>query len=362
MGNNEEENCNGKISIGMPIRNAEDVLENRLKSILAQSFEDFELIISDNCSEDKTSEICEKYSKMDKRIKYFKQSKNIEAGGISLSTYKKAKLAIKWILNGIDDEFKKAYVHYGVTRLKTLKIYFNFELRRRQRQRFIDKKFLKNIPNDEKFVFFPMQVIPERTVNLDAPYFSDQIEVITNIAKSLPVGFKLLVKEHFNMKYRGWNSISKYKKILDLPNVELIHPSINPEKIFEKCSLLITITSTAGFEATLYEKPVIVFGDVIYSNIKSVKQIKNFEDLPNIIRSSLKSKIDIDGINEFVTIVKNNSFNFDLFELNAAVAKRFTNQGFAIRDDVTIDELDSFFIQNQDIFEMLANEYAKRIT
>jgi len=77
VGNNEEENCNGKISIGMPIRNAEDVLENRLKSILAQSFEDFELIISDNCSEDKTSEICEKYSKMDKRIKYFKQSKNI---------------------------------------------------------------------------------------------------------------------------------------------------------------------------------------------------------------------------------------------------------------------------------------------
>ena len=57
-----------------------------------------------------------------KEIDRFKQSKNIEAGGISLSTYKKAKLAIKWILNGIDDEFKKAYVHYGVTRLKTLKI------------------------------------------------------------------------------------------------------------------------------------------------------------------------------------------------------------------------------------------------
>ena len=65
------------LSIGMPIRNAGVGLEKRLKSILSQSHQDFELIISDNNSEDSTSEICQKLSNIDKRIRYYRQSKNI---------------------------------------------------------------------------------------------------------------------------------------------------------------------------------------------------------------------------------------------------------------------------------------------
>jgi len=65
------------ISIGMPIRNADMVLEKRLKSILSQSYQDFELIISDNDSQDLTPKICQKFSDLDKRIRYYKQSKNI---------------------------------------------------------------------------------------------------------------------------------------------------------------------------------------------------------------------------------------------------------------------------------------------
>ena len=68
---------NVKLSIGMPVYNGELFIERAIESILAQTFTDFELIISDNASTDSTQEICQSFSKKDSRIRIFKQEKNI---------------------------------------------------------------------------------------------------------------------------------------------------------------------------------------------------------------------------------------------------------------------------------------------
>ena len=68
-----------KISIGMPIYNAEQFLSEAIESILSQSFSDFELIISDNASTDNTRDICMSYANKDCRIRYLCQIKNIGA-------------------------------------------------------------------------------------------------------------------------------------------------------------------------------------------------------------------------------------------------------------------------------------------
>ncbi len=73
-----------KLSIGMPIFNAEKFLRNRLDSILSQTFFDFELIISDDASTDSTSNICREYLLKDKRIRYIRQEQNI---GMSANFY-----------------------------------------------------------------------------------------------------------------------------------------------------------------------------------------------------------------------------------------------------------------------------------
>ena len=69
------------ITIGMPLFNAEDFLEEALDSLLAQSFCDFKLIISDNASADGTEHICRRYAKADSRITYTRQASN--QGGIA---------------------------------------------------------------------------------------------------------------------------------------------------------------------------------------------------------------------------------------------------------------------------------------
>ncbi|HQE79390.1 MAG TPA: glycosyltransferase [Syntrophorhabdaceae bacterium] len=68
-----------KISIGMPVYNGEKYIRKALDSLLRQTFTDFELIISDNASTDRTREICLEYAKKDNRIRYYRNQENIGA-------------------------------------------------------------------------------------------------------------------------------------------------------------------------------------------------------------------------------------------------------------------------------------------
>src|SRR5512141_2931759 len=68
-----------RISIGLPVYNGEKYLELTIKSILAQSFTDFELIIADNASTDRTQEICQIYAARDRRIRYLRNEQNLGA-------------------------------------------------------------------------------------------------------------------------------------------------------------------------------------------------------------------------------------------------------------------------------------------
>lgn len=68
-----------QVSIGLPVYNGENFLKEALDSILSQTYEDFELIISDNASTDGTADICGDYADRDARIRYIRQEKNIGA-------------------------------------------------------------------------------------------------------------------------------------------------------------------------------------------------------------------------------------------------------------------------------------------
>lgn len=68
---------NAQVSIGMPVFNDKPFLEKAIESILVQSFGDFQLIISDDCSTDGSENICRLYALKDARILYIRQEKNI---------------------------------------------------------------------------------------------------------------------------------------------------------------------------------------------------------------------------------------------------------------------------------------------
>ena len=85
---------NTKLFIGMPVYNGEKFIALALNSLCSQSFTNWKLLISDNCSTDRTSEICSQFVSRDKRISYVKQTENIGASG-----------NFKFLLDRADEEF-----------------------------------------------------------------------------------------------------------------------------------------------------------------------------------------------------------------------------------------------------------------
>ncbi len=68
------------VSIGMPVYNGEPHIRQALDSLLAQDYENFELIISDNASTDRTQEICLEYARRDERVRYYRNQLNMGIG------------------------------------------------------------------------------------------------------------------------------------------------------------------------------------------------------------------------------------------------------------------------------------------
>jgi glycosyltransferase involved in cell wall biosynthesis len=68
------------ITVGLPVYNGQKYLAQAIESILGQTFPDFELIISDNASTDRTQEICLGYVARDPRVRYFRNERNLGAG------------------------------------------------------------------------------------------------------------------------------------------------------------------------------------------------------------------------------------------------------------------------------------------
>jgi glycosyltransferase involved in cell wall biosynthesis len=65
------------VTIGMPVFNGESYLERSIDAILAQTYQNFELVISDNASTDRTESICRAYAAKNPEIKYFRNEVNI---------------------------------------------------------------------------------------------------------------------------------------------------------------------------------------------------------------------------------------------------------------------------------------------
>ena len=70
-----------KVSIAVPVYNCEKYVAQSLASLLAQTYGDFELVISDNASTDGTEEVCRSFASMDARVRYIRRTENIGGPG-----------------------------------------------------------------------------------------------------------------------------------------------------------------------------------------------------------------------------------------------------------------------------------------
>lgn len=268
---------------------------------------------------------------------------------------------IKFLFSSDESIFSNRYYNYGKTKSKMLRFKFYNKIIKKYRQNFIEKNFIKSVESHIPFIYFPLHVEPERNLSIGSPFYSNQIEIIRNLAKSIPIGYKLLVKEHYNQGVIGWRDISYYRQLLNVPNVILVHPSVNPEVVLKNCSLVVSITGTAGMEALFYEKPVICFTENFYSHLPSVVKIDVIENLPQIVRQTLTKVASVEEVNRFVNEIEINTFPAHPIRMAADFSSRFSLKGLIMDSYLDIGEIKSFLQDYRQDFERMADEYIKKI-
>src|SRR6266849_10693746 len=70
-----------RVSIGMPVYNREKYVGASIEAHLNQTYTDFELVITDNASTDRSDEICRAFAAKDSRVKYYRNPQNLGAAG-----------------------------------------------------------------------------------------------------------------------------------------------------------------------------------------------------------------------------------------------------------------------------------------
>ncbi len=180
----------------------------------------------------------------------------------------------KFNLPLFENPFKKVLFHlrYEIKRVISFSRLFNH--------------FDEPIKND-KYLYYPLHLIPESTTFIQAPMFIDELSVIRNISKSLPYNIKLYVKEHPAMC--GERPITFYKELKKLTNVRLIQLNYysDPKPIIENSLGVITVAGSTALEAVMLNKPALIFGHVPYELINGVRKNSSLNELSADIKEMI---------------------------------------------------------------------------
>lgn len=247
------------------------------------AFNELRLIFFDNFHSSKT------LKKRDETVKIIGREEEIRAeiskrllgdintkigSKIKIVSFEKTFKKLTFLLKNYDS-FDYRY-HYSL-KLHNLKRYLEFKT----------NKFLFSYSNveykNERYFYFPLHIQPEATPDIVSPFYNNQLFLIEQIAKALPNGLILLVKEHPN-KASGV-SFSERLRLLKSQTVKFISPLVKSTDLIKHSKGVITIAGTAGIEARYLRKPTLLFSEIYYGDfLANVTKCYDFSHLPDKLK------------------------------------------------------------------------------
>jgi hypothetical protein len=181
--------------------------------------------------------------------------------------------------------------------------------------KFVLSQRYQNIPED-KFIYFPLHVPMDVALTLRSPHCLDQYHLIDLLCRSIPFGFKVVVKEHPAMV--GVLSLSRMRDLLKKhENLILLNPRINNYEVLAGSELIVTVNSKSGAEALCLEKKVVVLGDAFYSHSPLVRHSTDLGSLQEIVAEELKKQAPkVDQIRRYFQSVWSVSSPGEIYSLD----------------------------------------------
>ena len=193
----------------------------------------------------------------------------------------------KKMVNGLYEAYRyRTYRKYRSNRPSDPILYVKNRMGILMNKRRLNKSKLFVDPDyDKKYILFFLHRQPEASTMTRAPFYLDQIQLIHNISKSLPVDYFLYVKPHYNDF--GNQKIAYYRSLAQRPNIKILSAYSDGHRLIKESSMVITITGTVGWEAIIHGKPVFTFGDVFFNSYPPVTRIHDLKTLPFLIQETL---------------------------------------------------------------------------
>jgi len=150
----------------------------------------------------------------------------------------------------------------------------------------LNKLISHNLDFSTNYIYFPLHLQPElTTAPLGYEYF-DQALALEELHSLLPSGWKIFIKE--NPKQTEFmRDPYFFKRVEALNNVVWVPRDYDSHALIRSCAILATVTGTAGLEALVQKKPVIVFGSAWYKQFPHVVTFSRDMDLLSVANVSI---------------------------------------------------------------------------
>lgn len=156
-------------------------------------------------------------------------------------------------------------------------------------------------PASEEYVYFPLHLQPEMTTDVLGGDYADQLLALETLRKIVPLDIPIYVKE--NPKQTGLlRSEVFFTRLKKIKNIKLISQDVPSFGLIENSVAVSTITGTAGWEALRMGKPVIVFGNVFWSQLPGAFHISKkprWDKITGFEYNNQKLQKSVDEISKF---------------------------------------------------------------
>jgi len=160
------------------------------------------------------------------------------------------------------------------------------------------RRYYEQLGKDRRYVYFPLHVTDDYKIKRVIPHCADQASIIEQVARSLPHGYDLVVKEH--PMAIGRTPCALIRRLHRSRNIRVVAPRTSSHDLIRDAVGVAVISSTVGLEALLYNKPVLTLGQPFYSQLGLTVDVFSFADIPRAVPQLLERTVDPEHVMRFL--------------------------------------------------------------
>lgn len=156
------------------------------------------------------------------------------------------------------------------------------------------------------YVYMPLHTAPEASLDVLGGFRQNQLELVRSVARSLPHGTLLAVREHpagLGRRHHGF-----FRETAKLPNVVNVSPFADSAELIARAQAVVSVSGSAAYEAAFAGIGSVVFSDMFFGALPTVFRCRSVEDIGAVLKQAMDARQDKHALAEFLADITANSY------------------------------------------------------